>query len=84
MKFVTKKDEKELTRLKFHTIISGMKSKISHQKNSYEVKAIKALLSAEDVERSKRIADERGMKLQAFYGIAIRKATEEATRGTCN
>jgi len=49
-----------------------------------EVKAIKALLSTEDIERSKRIADERGMKLQAFYGNAIRKATEEASRGTRN
>ena len=43
-----------------------------------QVKAIKVLLSDEDVQNAKRVANERGMKLQAFYGIAICKATEAA------
>lgn len=49
-----------------------------------EVKAVKVLLSNEDVANAKRIAVERGMKLQAFYGMAIRQATKEATCGARN
>lgn len=49
-----------------------------------EVKAVKVLLSNEDVANAKRVADERGMKLQAFYGMAIRQATREASCGTRN
>jgi len=48
-----------------------------------KVKAVKVLLSDEDVQNAKRVADERGMKLQAFYGMAICKATE-AANGTRN
>lgn len=58
-----------------------MRTKISNQT---EVKAVKVLLSNEDVANAKRVADERGMKLQAFYGMAIRQATKEATCGARN
>ena len=58
-----------------------MRTKISNQS---EVKAVKVLLSNEDVANAKRVADERGMKLQAFYGMAIRQATKEATCGARN
>lgn len=58
-----------------------MKTKILDQ---MKVRAVKILLSDDDVVQAKKAANERGMKLQAFYGIAIRKATEEATRGARN
>ena len=47
-------------------------------KNNTELKAIKALLTPDEVRRAKELASERGLKLQAFYGQAIRKAIEDS------
>ena len=59
----------------------GMSRKISPNR---EVKAIKALLSAEDIEMAKELTKERGIKLQAFYGQAIRDAIKGGANGTRN
>ena len=61
----------------------GMSRKNSSN-NSLEVKAIKALLSSEDIAQAKAITSEMGIKLQAFYGQSIRKAIREASNGSRN
>lgn len=52
--------------------------------NNTEVKAIKALLSSDDMARAKVLTHNLGIKLQAFYGQAIRKAIKEASDGPCD
>lgn len=42
------------------------------------VKAIKAVLSPEDIAKAKEITRTQGIKLQNFYGHAIRSAVKEA------